>query len=343
MGTPTQIRLDGSSPHGPLEDDLSFARIFDHGNDDLLVVNAARGSMGKHHAAFNPVDDARLIRYLAEHHHWTPFAQPQFVYLRQMHLEEFVMWSVQTQYHQMSRAIMQMTAHQVTFLERGSLYAYIQNGLAPHQNLPLKHSLLAHFGDAPIPCVEVIADLTPFIHSESAMLAALNALGFGLLYEELGDFLVLTLHTKMPIFVERQYFKHQVLFNRNSISGRYVELDEFYQPQEYRVQPAHIKQGSLDEVHPNNDWLCAIADVALEEARDCYRDMLFQGVAKEQARIHLPLSTYTEFIETVTVSGLRRMWRQRTDPHAQREIQAYGHLIGTLAQQAFPQTWACLE
>lgn len=339
----TQIRLDGRSPAGPLEDGIGFARILPHANDDLLVVNAARGSMGKQHDTFDPVIDGKLIQYLADHQHWTPFAQPQFVYMRQMHLEAFVMWCIQTQYHQMSRAILQLTGHHVTFLERGSLYAYLQNGLAPHRPDGVCHSLAAHFGEAPMPCVEVMADLTPFMHSESDMRAALNSVRFETGYGELADFLVLTLHVKMPIFVERQYFKHQILFNRNSISGRYVALDEFYQPQEYRVQPASVKQGSLDEVHELNDLLVDMGSSTTAYARETYRGMIDQGVAKEQARAHLPLSTYTTFIETVPVSGLRRMVKQRTDHHAQREIQAYGHLIGRLAQDTFPQTWACLE
>lgn len=339
----TQIRLDGRSPQGPLEDGIGFARILPHANDDLLVVNAARGSMGKQHDTFDPVIDGKLIQYLAAHQHWTPFAQPQFVYVRELPLEEFILWCVQTQYYQMSRMLLGMSNHRVWFLERGSFYAYLQAGLAPYRPDDVQHSLLAHFGDAMVPCVKALADLTPFMHSESDLHEVLTAMGYYMEYDELADFLVLTLHVKMPIFVERQYFKHQILFNRNSISGRYVALDEFYQPQEYRVQPASVKQGSLDEVHELNDLLVDMGSSTTAYAGETYRGMIDQGVAKEQARVHLPLSTYTTFIETVPVSGLRRMVKQRTDRHAQREIQAYGHLIGRLAQDTFPQTWACLE
>lgn len=48
-------------------------KLIDHMGSDLSVVNAARVSFAKHHDEFDEERDAKLIRYLARHGHWTPF------------------------------------------------------------------------------------------------------------------------------------------------------------------------------------------------------------------------------------------------------------------------------
>ena len=60
-----------------------FVKYLDHLGNDLTVVNAARVSFAKKHEEFDEWGDTRLIRYLAENDHWTPFGQPQI----QMHLK----------------------------------------------------------------------------------------------------------------------------------------------------------------------------------------------------------------------------------------------------------------
>lgn len=52
------------------------AEYIDHMGDDLMVTNAARVSMGKHHTFFDKSDE-KLLKYLATHNHWTPFSHPQ--------------------------------------------------------------------------------------------------------------------------------------------------------------------------------------------------------------------------------------------------------------------------
>lgn len=73
------MRLD------PLGDEISAVEIIDHMGDDLMVVNAARVSFAKYHEEFE-AGDAKLIHYLAEHNHWTPFGHPQLQFRIKMPL-----------------------------------------------------------------------------------------------------------------------------------------------------------------------------------------------------------------------------------------------------------------
>ena len=61
----------------PLSDSLSEVELLDHMGDDLLVVNAARVSFNKHHNVLDASDE-RILKYMAAHNHWSPFAHPQF-------------------------------------------------------------------------------------------------------------------------------------------------------------------------------------------------------------------------------------------------------------------------
>jgi thymidylate synthase (FAD) len=67
-----------------------------------------------------------------------------------------------------------------------------------------------------------------------------------------------------------------------------------------------------------------------------------RGVAPEIARSVLPQSMYTEFIETGSLAAYARLWELRTDPGAQREIQAYAHALESLLKPHFPVSWTAL-
>jgi len=67
-----------------------------------------------------------------------------------------------------------------------------------------------------------------------------------------------------------------------------------------------------------------------------------KGVAPEIARAVLPQGMYTEFIETGSLAAYARLWELRTDPGAQREIQAYARGIEDLLLPHFPISWKAL-
>jgi thymidylate synthase (FAD) len=68
-----------------------------------------------------------------------------------------------------------------------------------------------------------------------------------------------------------------------------------------------------------------------------------QGVARELARIALPLSLYTEWYWKIDLHNLFHFLRLRLDPHAQYEIRAYAEVMGKLAKEVVPLAWEAFE
>lgn len=154
---------------------------------------------------------------------------------------------------------------------------------------------------------------------------------------------MLRFRLKMPLFVARQWFKHTVGFARNEVSRRYVDdLPEIYNPQILRQRDTNLKQGSKLDAIPNNATLVEKMQAHHQAALAFYQELLAQGVAPEEARIVLPQATYTEFIETASLSAYARLILLRTDSGAQKEIREYAELVSTLIKPTFPVSWAAL-
>lgn len=214
-----------------LEDGIGFVELLETFGSDLTVVNAARVSFAKE--VHEMTDrDAKLVKYLADHHHVTPFFHPQ-----------------------------------------------------------------ARF------------------------------------------------RIKMPIFVAREWYRHQIGLARNEVSRRYVDSPpELWIPTESgtRARDPKAKQGSKEEAV--GDAAHVVADIAAHgrASVEFYQSLLAKGVAPEIARGVLPQSMYTEFIETGSLAAYARIWALRTDPTAQREIQTYARMMGDLLVDKFPVSWAAL-
>lgn len=121
-----------------------------------------------------------------------------------------------------------------------------------------------------------------------------------------------------PIFVERQLFKHQVGLSANSISGRYVDFsDSYYSITKLRRQSKSSKQGSEGEVDRND--LLEKMENHIKASRELYAELCEAGVAKEQARVILPLSLETTFIWTGSLLAFVHFWQLRLKPDTQQE------------------------
>ena len=150
---------------------------------------------------------------------------------------------------------------------------------------------------------------------------------------------------KMPIFVAREWYRHQIGFSRNEVSRRYVDsIPECWIPSsnQLRERDPKLKQGSKETPVQNAE---AVHEKINEVSAQCvqlYADLLDQGVAPEIARTVLPQSMYTEFIETGSLAAYARLYKLRTSPDAQREIQAYAKAIGELLSSKFPVSWNAL-
>lgn len=214
-----------------LEDGIGFVELLETFGSDLTVVNAARVSFAKE--VHEMTDrDAKLVKYLADHHHVTPFFHPQ-----------------------------------------------------------------ARF------------------------------------------------RIKMPIFVAREWYRHQIGLARNEVSRRYVDSPpELWFPSEngLRARDPKAKQGSKEEAVAGAETIVEEIATHGRTTVEFYQSLLAKGVAPEIARAVLPQGMYTEFIETGSLAAYARIWALRTDPTAQREIQAYAKAMGDLLKDGFPVSWEAL-
>ena len=148
---------------------------------------------------------------------------------------------------------------------------------------------------------------------------------------------------KMPIFVAREWYRHQIGFARNEVSRRYVDdPPECYLPPVIRARDEKVKQGSKPEgVVEHSVAKAMIADIN-ERACETYAELLALGVAPEVARTILPQGMYTEFIETASLAAYARLCKLRSDLTAQWEIRQYADAVRTLLLERFPVSWPAL-
>jgi thymidylate synthase (FAD) len=150
---------------------------------------------------------------------------------------------------------------------------------------------------------------------------------------------------KMPIFVAREWYRHQIGFARNEVSRRYVDTTPecwIPSPDQIRERDPKLKQGSKENQVDNAEMIHEMMKTHTEVNVMLYEDLLSKGVAPEIARCILPQSMMTEFIETGSLAAYARLYKLRTDPTAQREIRRYAEMIGELIEPLFPISWKAL-
>lgn len=148
---------------------------------------------------------------------------------------------------------------------------------------------------------------------------------------------------KMPIFVAREWFRHQIGFARNEVSRRYVdETPECFTPDVLRQRDPKLKQGSRENAIENSGLCGTLIDEHNKASIELYHNLMNEGVCPEQARIVLPQGMYTEFIETGSLAAYARLCKLRLDPHAQREIQEYARQVSEILREKFPVSWNAL-
>lgn len=150
-------------------------------------------------------------------------------------------------------------------------------------------------------------------------------------------------HVRTPMDNWRQWIRHRTA-NVNEYSTRYSEAIDAAQqtlPGEWRVQATGNRQGSAGRLD-----LAIGEDLSKKEAeiqkmiRDEYERRVGLGVAREQARKDLPLSTYTEAYWKVDLHNLMHFLALRMDSHAQLEIRSYANTMGEILSKWVPLSWA---
>ena len=151
---------------------------------------------------------------------------------------------------------------------------------------------------------------------------------------------VMTFHVKMPIFVARQWVRHRT-GRMNEVSGRYsIMKEEFYVPAEDKVSPqsSNNKQGRADEAFDKDSACQIINDLesGQKAAYENYSKLIDKGLAREIARINLPLSWYTEFYWQMDLHNLFHFLKLRLDSHAQYEIRVYAQTMLEICKKVAP-------
>ena len=145
-----------------------------------------------------------------------------------------------------------------------------------------------------------------------------------------------------PIFVARQLVKHQVGLVWNEVSRRYVDdAPMFYGPMIWRGKPENAKQGSSGILELPLEMERRVAQTAVE-CKHVYQELLEMGVAPEQARMVLPLSMYTEWYWTGSLSAFARVCNLRMEADAQEETQEIARQIDEICAKLFPVSWKYL-
>lgn len=156
---------------------------------------------------------------------------------------------------------------------------------------------------------------------------------------------VLTVHVKAPIFVARQLFKHKVAFIESEVSRRYIDDEpEFYYPEYFRSKADNKKQGSLDTIALGRETGTAMYMLQLQsDVKALYTTLLRRGVCPEQARMVLPLNTYTEWYLTGSLPAFHRMYQLRTSEDAQKETQEIVLQLDNIITPLYPLSWKALK
>ncbi len=158
------------------------------------------------------------------------------------------------------------------------------------------------------------------------------------------------LHIKLPVFVARQWIRHRTA-NVNEYSARYSILDrEFYipEPSQLAAQSVVNNQGR-GEVLQGEEAARVLELLKSDAARsyDHYTDMLSQdgqqGLARELARMNLPMNIYTQWYWKTDLHNLFHFLRLRADAHAQYEIRVYAEQMAKITADWVPLAYAAFE
>ena len=166
------------------------------------------------------------------------------------------------------------------------------------------------------------------------------------------------LHVKLPIFVARQWIRHRTA-NVNEYSARYSILDnEFYipAPEHLAAQSSSNRQGRGETLSGDEaERVYQILRQDSEQAYAHYEEMLNetsagevvdeskQGLARELARMNLPVNFYTQWYWKTDLHNLMHFIRLRADAHAQYEIRAYANVLFDVLRRWVPLTCEAFE
>lgn len=152
----------------------------------------------------------------------------------------------------------------------------------------------------------------------------------------------ITLRMQAPIPIRVQSFKHKIGFVESEESRRYISTrPEVFVPEYFRTKAANVKQGSGD-THPDSAYWKAEYQNFTGAAVQMYEDMIEAGICPEQARFILPQGCEVNWVWTGSLYAFANAYNQRSDSHAQKEIQNLFEEVDKIIAPLFPVAWAAL-
>jgi thymidylate synthase (FAD) len=153
----------------------------------------------------------------------------------------------------------------------------------------------------------------------------------------------LKFHCSMPMFVARQWIRHRTA-NVNEYSGRYSLMPMlFYTPEAEQLQTQSRQNNQGRSGTAVSDQKYAEATARWNEirrlSRGAYEWMTTEDMARELARIDLPLSTYTQWYWKIDLHNLLHFLKLRVDRHAQWEIQEFGRVMAGMLKRVAPLSY----
>jgi thymidylate synthase (FAD) len=155
-----------------------------------------------------------------------------------------------------------------------------------------------------------------------------------------------TFKVDVPLFVAREWHRHRTM-SYNEVSGRYTEFEpRFYLPPRTRPLVQEGKMGNYTFVEGSDDQyavLLANQKWVIHEAWASYQRQLQAGIAKEVARMVLPVSLMTQFYVTVNPRNLMQFLSLRNDKHALKEIRDAAVQMEDIFAEHMPLTYGAYK
>ncbi len=155
------------------------------------------------------------------------------------------------------------------------------------------------------------------------------------------------LHLRIPMDAWRQWIRHRTA-NVNEYSTRYslaIDSAQTTEPDQWRMQAKDNKQGSAGYFDTElGKEISAEEKILHDKSRDIYSKRIEMGMAREQARKDLTLSTYTEAYWKIDLHNLLHFLELRMEKNAQLEIREYANIIGNeIVKRWAPIAWEAFE
>lgn len=152
----------------------------------------------------------------------------------------------------------------------------------------------------------------------------------------------ISIRMQAPVPIARQAFKHKIGFLESEESRRYISTRPvLHVPGAFRASAENVKQGSAG-IHPfSEDWIRLYKNKC-EDMIDTYEQAIADGVCPEQARFFLPQGVEVNWLWTGSLYAFANFYNQRSDSHAQREIQELAADIDSIIAPLYPVSWAAL-